>query len=86
VVRVEKKTLSYRLGAKQHNFIKKNLKQTEADKAFPPSMRKSLYWGFCFSGRMCKDEAALLTRTLSSAFGGKDSRILRLPLQNPQLL
>jgi hypothetical protein len=42
-----------------------------------PSMRKSLYWGFCFLGRMRKGEAVLLTLTLSlSSFNeraGKDS-------------
>jgi hypothetical protein len=34
-------------------------------------MRKSLYWGFCFLGRMRKGEAALLTLTLSFRFIGK---------------
>jgi hypothetical protein len=29
-------------------------------------MRESLYWDFCFSGRMRGGEAALLTLTLSS--------------------
>jgi len=44
----------------------------EAGILFPqPSMRESLYWGFCFSGRMRRDEETLLALTLSAAFGGK---------------